>query len=117
MECNIDLIRDILLRLEGRQPRESWLDLAINGYEQEMIGSHVELLKSAGFLAGAGGPTSAGLDWNSLRLTPSGQEFLDMARNDTLWTTVKATFRQSDPNFSLERLKAELFSAAKDLFG
>jgi hypothetical protein len=92
MKRDMDLIRAILLSVEeqdvGRAPR----DLTIDGYNAEQISYHNYLIGDAGLAKtvdvttrGSSGPSAL-----VVHLTWAGHEFLDAARDDTIWSKTKA---------------------------
>jgi hypothetical protein len=92
MKRDMDLIRAILLSVEehedGRAPR----DLTVDGYSAEQIGYHNYLIGDAGLAKTADVTTrgSSGPMALVIHLTWAGHEFLDAARDDTVWSKTKA---------------------------
>ena len=113
MRRNMELVRELLLRVEAN---EGFGALA-SKYSQEEIVGHVEILLDAKLLEGkvhhdlSGGPGSAYIQ----RLTWAGHEFLDNARNDTVWNKVTATIKNAATTASfevlVEMLKAGVLAA------
>jgi len=92
MKRDMELIRAMLLAIEsdnhGFAPK-----IEIHGYTQEQIGYHALLLGEAG-LAVVSDVTSMGNKSPEaiiLRLTWSGHEFLDSARENQIWNQAKDT--------------------------
>ena len=82
MKRDMDLIRAILLAVED-EPSSHAPEIEIQGYTQEQVGYHAELLKEAGFV-------ELYNDSDMIRrLTWSGHEFLDSARDNTRWNQAK----------------------------
>ena len=87
MKRDMDLIREILLKVEAR-PTVTGIDLVeVPGHEQEEISYHVKLLADAGFLEAYDLRTMApdGFRFAPTALTNAGHDFLDAARNNTVW--------------------------------
>lgn len=113
MKRNMELVRELLLRVEAD---EDFGALA-SKYSQEEIVGHVEILLDAKLLEGkvyhdlSGDPGSAYIQ----RLTWAGHEFLDNARNDTVWNKVTATIKNAATTASfevlVEMLKAGVLAA------
>lgn len=113
MKRNMELVRELLLRVEAD---EDFGALA-SKYSQEEIVGHVEILLDAKLLEGkvyhdlSGNPGSAYIQ----RLTWAGHEFLDNARNDTVWNKVTATIKNAATTASfevlVEMLKAGVLAA------
>lgn len=86
MKRDMDLCRKILLQREEDTRRVAY-DFVVDGYDNEAIRYHCNLLKQAGFLS----RLSTDLD-NKLcvgELTWQGHEFLDSIRKDTVWNKTK----------------------------
>ena len=96
MQRNMDLIRDILLRVEG----DPMLDGAHGSYAFEEsdfpahspdeIAYHVNLLLEDGFLKPESYPSQDTPALAIERLTSAGHDFLDNIRNDDIWSKIKA---------------------------
>lgn len=94
MTNNLDLVRDLLLRAEKGEFSSS----------DPKIVYHVALLKKAGLVQAVVTPKK----WRGRfilgilkRLTPAGRQFLQAARNETLWSCTKRDFIQPGLFFSL----------------
>ena len=113
MKRNMELVRELLLRVEAGED----LGAVASKYSQEEIVGHVEILLDAKLLEGkvyhdlSGGPGSAYIQ----RLTWAGHEFLDNARNETVWNKVTATIKSAATTASfevlVEMLKAGVLAA------
>ena len=102
MKRNMELVRELLLCVESDQGFAS-----LNSkYSQEDVVGHVEILLDAKLLEGkvykdlSGAPGSVFVQ----RLTWAGHEFLDNARNDTVWNKVTATIKNAATTTSFEVL-------------
>lgn len=91
MKRDLDLIRQILLHIETEgedsSRRPGFANIADDGYDPEAIQYHVQLMHDAGLIVA---DELVPGQWWPERITWAGHEFLDLARNDTLW---KATTR------------------------
>ena len=106
----MDLIRLLLLQVEsGERPVE------LSEYSEEEILYHCDLAIEAGLIkgrlvsGGSGDPRGARLQ----RLTWEGHEFLDAARDDTIWSTAKEKVAETGGAWTLDTLKALLIAAVK----
>ncbi|MBA4104464.1 MAG: hypothetical protein C0485_01810 [Pirellula sp.] len=89
MKRDMELIRTILLAVESYEPDDD--PLTFDGYSEEQVGFHCYLLGEAG-LAEVMDATSLGdpTPMAEIRhLTWQGYEFLDAARDDTVWNQAK----------------------------
>jgi hypothetical protein len=91
MKRDLDLIRKLLLAMEAREHAFVQEELSIEDYTEEQIGFHVYLLGEAG-LAKVGENThilSKSPSALPLHLTWAGYEFLEAAKDETLWGKAK----------------------------
>lgn len=122
MKRDMDLVRalveviresDIPITVSSTEPRP------IEGYTSEQIGEHLTLLSEAGYIACykhhdiMGG----GFMWIDLRLTWAGQEFAELAQNDTTWRNAKDKVMQTTGGLAIDVLKAALEAMAKAAMG
>ncbi len=117
MKRDMDLARRILLEVEKVPDPMRPIDLAIEGYESVDVSYHVQLLHEAGLLVATDFTSNSGYKWSPRRLTWAGHEFLDAARDDTLWNKVKAQVKDKLASVSFDMLKALLVKAAADYLG
>ena len=115
MKRDMDLVRPILLRIEesNNDSRLGINDLEIPGYSSAEVSYHVMILNEAGLIETYHLSTMANDIWRPKRLTWSGHEFLDAARNDSIWK--KAKEKASSMNFEL--LKELLLNLARQQLG
>ena len=115
MKRDMDLVRLILLEIEksSEDPRAQ-IYLEIPNYTSEQVSYHVMILNDAGLIE-ACDFSAMGSDnfWCPKRLTWSGHEFLDAARNDSIWN--KAKEKASSINFEL--LKEVLLNITRQQLG
>lgn len=108
---DMDLVRELLLRLENLQmemgdvfvisPEDP--GLAVPGYDSAQIEYHLSLLRSVGMIECPGcqpglGITFSGLTWN-------GHDFLDSIRDPEIWRATKEGARRAG-GFSVDLLGA-----------
>ena len=102
----MNLIRLLLLRMEGGDE----VDLAPYTEEQRIY--HSALLVEAGLVDGVVRKNAQGYPSGvaSIRLTWKGHEFLDAARNDSIWQKTTGTVRSKGLSLTFDLLK-ELLTA------
>lgn len=112
MKRDMELIRKIAFVVEAASRLESD-DIAINGFTQEAIAYHVELMVESGLLS-ATDITDIESEWSQFRinrLTSRGHDFVDAARNDSIWTksieAIKKTVGGTTLELLMQYLKAE----------
>lgn len=87
MKRDLDLVRKILLHLEGGGASPSGLGAFVEyGYDIGAIHYHVQLLHDAGLIEA---DEIVPGQWWPERMTWAGHEFLDAARNEKLWQETK----------------------------
>lgn len=95
MTRDMDLIRELLLKLEGlsERPGEVFVlsgndpEVAVDGYSSDQITYHLELLREAGLIESPGSQPMLGVTFE--RLSWHGHDFLDSVRNPETWTRTK----------------------------
>lgn len=87
MKRNMDLVRQILLFAE-EQNKPTIPD--INGFSEEEVAYHCEIMEEAGLLVLINLSTCSSSCYSIDRLTWIGHEFLDSARNESFWKKVCA---------------------------
>jgi hypothetical protein len=109
MKRDMDLIRMLLLQQEtGEAPQ------GLAEYPEPLIAYNVALMKDAGLIEAAiakgpdGTPTRAVI----IRMTWAGHDFLDAARNDTVWRTAREKILKPGASWTFELLKETLKSLA-----
>ena len=112
MKRDMDLIRELLLRLEAFplglgavyivQPTSS--EIAVPEYDPAMIYYNFDLLYQAGFLNN-GGNSRPGLEFVYSGLSWKGHEFLESIRDPAIWRATKEGATKAG-GFSVELLSA-----------
>jgi hypothetical protein len=114
MKRDMDLIRQILLKVEEHPPNYDTVALSFPGVDDATIGEHVHLLVEARLIDAIDCRTMENFfDWKPLRLTWDGHEFLGAACNETVWNKVTSVIREHGLGFTLELLKTALIEATK----
>ncbi len=124
MKRDMDLCRQILLKIEECEEtmisdhHQFEADLEKQNYTQAQIGYHVKPLHKANLLEA--------IDLSSMRLadyfipksiTWQGHEFLENARNDTIWEKAKSITMKKGVGLTLDTLQALLVKLTKDTLG
>ena len=118
MKRDLNLIRKILFFIEEADAPVDSKAVIVDGYTREEIDYNIHLLFEEDYLTGIptmrfGGP----YHWLDMQLTWNGHEFLDTARNDTVWAKTTSTISQQVGSTSLEIVKALLVSVTKGMMG
>lgn len=95
MKRNLDLIRQILLKIEQSPRPGDLIEIKIDGHTSEEIAYHLGLLHEAGYIIAMSFQGDNHIDWMPSRLTWEGHEFLDLARDDPRWKKAKEMVAQA----------------------
>jgi hypothetical protein len=114
MKRDMELIRLSLLEVEGEEPKPD-----LSGYTQEQQVYHMALCIEAGLVDGAIVPDGNGYPaaTTAIRLSWKGHEFLDAARNNTLWQKTLVHIKKAGVAVTLPVLEDLLKKGAKELLG
>ena len=115
MKRDMDLIRQILFKLEELPMTGGWHNIEIDGHTEEEITYHVRLMDEAGLIEAMDLTTLGGTDWHPQRITYAGHEFLDAARSDKVWNTAKDKLLSVTGTLTIEGMKIALGAAMKAL--
>jgi len=110
----MNLIRLLLLEVEGEDPKPD-----VSAYTQEQQIYHSALLIEAGLVHGIIRTGSSGQPNGIVmhRLTWAGHEFLDAARNDTIWHKAGERIKKSGVDVTVSVLKELLNQLLKQSLG
>ena len=113
MKRDMDLLREILLQVETREPKQP-LEVKIEGRDRQEIVGHVRLLEEARFVEASftGGPTAL-----VHRLTWDGHEFLDSVRDSKVWAKVTGKLKEVGGTASFDIVKALAVGYVKEKLG
>lgn len=89
MKRDMELVRKILFALEAHDSFDG-VELQFTKTSAESITYHVKIMADAGLIEAVDLGTRGGAEWLPIGLTWLGHEFLDNARNDTVWRKVRA---------------------------
>jgi Hypothetical protein (DUF2513) len=113
MKRDMDLVRELLRKIEEHPRAELTGRLQCEGRSEEEVNYHIVLAHDAGFIEAVNAFSTDGLDWIPQRLTWEGHEFLEAARDDALWQKAKDATRSKGGGLTLEVLKAVLVELSK----
>lgn len=102
MKRDMDLVRDLLFLAETEGDDAE----LCSKFGREIVAGHVAILIDAGLVEGAIAEDSEGkpMDFNIIRLTWAGHEFLDNARNNTIWSKALSAIKEKSMSVSFEIL-------------
>jgi len=112
---DLELIRKIVLQVEGIPTGYVKDELDVEGYSPEQIGYHSYLVIDAGLAKGVDvttyGCTSP--NWRILHLTSAGHDFADTARDEGFWRKATGLARDKAGTVTLDMMKQILISLIK----
>lgn len=118
MTRDMELVRKILLAVAANERPLDSMMVRIASYSPEQISEHIRLLCEARLLEGTAllGPDRR-QRWNDLRLTWWGHDFIDCARNETIWRTANAILGPGNGAVSLDTWRQTLIDSAFQVLG
>jgi hypothetical protein len=119
MQRDWELIRKILLAVEANPPGQTVGMSAISGVDPGIVGSHISMLKDAGFLKAAILPGFGGAIRGAeiSELTFAGHDLLDTIKSHGVWEKVKTTAKEKGVELSFEAVKTLAALALKQIIG
>lgn len=117
MKRDMDLVRKILIAVEEGNVKLDDLE-----YDRGQINLHVELMEEHGLVEAVIVPDSDGIEHTILdcsveRLTGEGHDFLDRARNESIWERAKKKCLEQTGVLTIEFLKVCLVHMGKHKMG
>ena len=115
MKRDMNLVREILLWATDQDASGVNANPTIVGYSADQVSHHVHLMSQAGLVEAAvttalsdPGPTAL-----LLSVTWAGHDFVDAARDNTIWNKAKRKVLSSGSSFTFDLLKDVLVLLAK----
>lgn len=110
MKRDLDLIRLVLLQCESENPLPD-----LSGYTDREVHYHCALAIGAGLLQGQVVEDGTGCIHEAIpqRLTWQGHDFLDLARDQSLWNQAKKKLLQTGQSWTFEIVKSLLSELLK----
>lgn len=118
MNCDINLVRNILLQIESQESGYAPVDFVIDGYNQEQIHYHAYIMIQGGLIEGIIYTNFSSQSPQAIpkNLTWAGHEFIKTARNDTLWKKAMDTVQEKGGAITIAVLSQLLSSLMKKQF-
>lgn len=117
MKRDLDLVRTMLNHVKDTPPLKPFTRIEVEGYDQPTIIEHLELLIEANLIKGQVRRHSGGAAYTISRLTWDGQDFLDAAKNDSVWNRAKKAVIESSKSFTFGLLRRWLEYQAGQALG
>ena len=118
MKRNMDIIRAILLHINDHE-EETIQEVKLEQFSPKQVAYHVNLLAEADYITGISTQTfqDSVPQWIDVRLTWDGHEFIDAARNETVWAKFKKTVAEKGGTIPFSLVADLLTAIAKKEFG
>ena len=119
MKRDMELIRELMLAIESRDGDFNYESVEAIGYEEPQIEYHLELLIEEKLVIGQVQRMKEGFSPIILveKLSWSGHEFLDNARNESVWKETAKIVKEKGGSVAVAVLTQILASVAKQQFG
>ncbi len=116
MARDIELARKILLAIDSSELTLDSSSIRIAGYTPEQIAEQIQQLKDAHLLDGISASGDGGQRWVEVRLTWAGYEFLDAARDESIWRAAVGAMHDQDADASFEAWQAMLIKLLFEVY-
>lgn len=117
MQRNWELIRLILFEVESRPAGEIVDTIQIEGFDSPTIAGHIRILLAKSLLVGKMHDTNCGASYLVTGMSWDGHDFLENARNDTIWKKVMAESKAKGTSMTMVVLNGLLTKAAQKYAG
>ena len=117
MKRDIDLIRKIAFEVESLSSPINSESLRIDGFNTAQIAYHCELMIESGLVVATDTSSMRQDSFNIQRLTSKGHDFIDAARNDSVWKQAKEKIATTVGTASIDILTRFLKAIASSALG
>lgn len=119
MKRDMELIRKIMLAAESGEGGWCGDTSKIEGYTDHQIGYHRYLICASGLAKGddTSCTEDTGPNWIIEYLTPTGHDFIESIRSDTVWNKTKDRIASTVGTASLEVFKQLAVKIGKEMLG
>ena len=119
MRRNMDLVRNIAFAVEEAPDEFQSINLKFEGFTDDQIGYHVELMFESELLLGYDVTvmTSQFKEFVIRRLTSKGHDFVDAARNPTVWSNATRIVKEKVGGVTIDVMIQVLKAQAIQLLG
>jgi len=115
MKRDMDLVRAILIALEKTDSAGKYQQFSIDDISEEVLSYHIKLLHQAGLIEAHDASGCNEFKWYPVSLTWDGHEFLELAKNDAIWTKAKLQLIKKVDGLSFAVLKSLLTKYVSEL--
>lgn len=101
MKRDMELIKKILLEVEGKESPRGWIRVSFDEYTEQEIDFHVKLLKEENLIVAK---TYLRSGHSIQSLTMSGYDFIEQAKKDTVWSKALVVLNEKGIEYSLSKV-------------
>lgn len=112
----MELARLILMRIETQENYRDNISCEFEGYTGEQVYYNIMLSNEAGLVVAVDVSSVQDIQWIPQRLTWQGHEFLESARDNTIWNKAKEIMAKTG-GFAFEVAKPLLINLLKQQLG
>lgn len=115
MKRDMDLVRQILIRATEHEDGYVYENPDIAGYTKDQIDHHIYLMCQAGLVEASDSSTMDGASPTALLIsvTWAGHDFIDAARSNTIWSSVKDKAKSVGGALTFDLMKELLVTTAR----
>ena len=119
MKRDMNLVREILLWATAQENAGIYTNPVLPEYTEDQISHHVHLMSQAGLVDAVDITTNSSAGPSALLMSVpwAGHDFIDAARDNTVWNKAKSKVLSSGASFTFDLLKEVLVLAAKGPLG
>ncbi|MFV1883297.1 MAG: DUF2513 domain-containing protein [Balneola sp.] len=116
MKRDFALIKEILLQTEANPKPNSWIRISLKDFSEDQISYNTKLLHEAGLVEAIDQSGFGTFLWTPVSLTWEGHDFLDNAKNETVWKRTLALVKDKSGSISFNIFQNLLQNQATKLF-
>jgi hypothetical protein len=110
---DMNLVRKLLLEMEKQPYTGNFINVEIEGVADDDITYHVILMSEANLIDAMNLTTMSNIEWQPLRITWQGHEFLDTVRDEQQWQKTLGVVRSRTGGVAFEVVKQLAVQFAK----
>ena len=106
MKRDMDLCREIMQQIADSPSLNERVEVAVEGRSDDEVTYQLHIMRQAELVEAIDCSSKEGMAYIPLRLTWKGNEFLDAARDDTVWNKAKGRFAKTAGAITFDLLLA-----------
>lgn len=119
MKRDMDLVRQILLDATSKDEGYANDNPELEGYTEDQIGHHIYLMQQAGLVEAADTSAMGSTSPTAILIsvTWKGHDFIEAARNNTVWAQAKEKAKSVGGSLTFDLMKELLVSTTRSQLG